>query len=293
MEASPRGRRRIRTKLSTESQAAAGSDAGGAGRFGPGRVARETAELAGGSRPALDEARAALRGAIARLRKLEDTIAAETERRARAAVSKDDAQLSAAQLASLATHVRYQLARCLRNQGLCYPQGTADRINALTQAVELLPAIARQDLETPLAWSSRLDEIACLRWLEDYAGAEKLLANCEKREPPARVIPKLRAERIRLALARGQIDEAISESGPGGFKTEAGWAEANCASAGGLSGSLAASAAARRRQGSGALEARGARSSALDRAISRPGVDAVRRIAFGPLDFSLDRRRQR
>ncbi len=193
-----------------------------------GELQREEAELSDEPR-ALDEARNSLRGAVGQLRKLDGEISAEIERRERSPRSDGQRQLTAAELSSLQLHVRSQLARGLRNLGLCYPPSSADRVNALTQAMEFFSALAQENPDTTLSWSGRLDEIACLRLLEDYPAVEKKLAQLEKSSVPRQVEGRLRAERIRLALARHQIDEALSEAGRGGAVTRADRADANYA----------------------------------------------------------------
>ena len=105
---------------------------------------------------------------------------------------------------SLQTNARFELARGLRNQGLCYPSQSADRINALSQAVELLSAVAEQELEPPLSWQVREEEIACRRLLGDFATAERQLSAWERIEPSGPALSRC-AERIRLALARQSI----------------------------------------------------------------------------------------
>jgi tetratricopeptide (TPR) repeat protein len=193
-----------------------------------GELEREEADLAGAPR-ALDEAGKALHDTIVQLRKMDDEISAEIKRRARPARTDSQRPLSADELSSLQLHVRSQLARGLRNLGLCYPPSSADRINALTQAMELLSELAQQDPQTTLAWSSRLDEIGCLRLLEDYTAVERQLKQLEKSSPPPQVEGRLRAERIRLALARGELDRALTEADRAGAVSRADWADANCA----------------------------------------------------------------
>lgn len=160
----------------------------------------------------MQAARDLLRGAIAQLEELAETIANQLQRAARAGPH----ELSPAQLQSLETNVRYELARALRNQALCYPLGTADRINSLSLAAEQLAVMTSAEPRTPLDWSAALAEIACLRLLGEYPAAQRKIAGYEKRKPPAGVAQQLRAERVRLALARGRIDEALSEAGAPG-----------------------------------------------------------------------------
>lgn len=176
-----------------------------------GEAARE--EVEGSSDPqAVEAARGVLRGAIAELGGLADAIAAQLKQSGR---GRPDA-LSPAQLQSLEMNVRVELARALRNQALCYRPGTADRINSLSLAVESLSGVARDPLGTPLEWSVALEEIACLRLLGEYPDAEKKISQLEKNKPSLDFAQQLRAERIRLALAGGHLDEALSEAGAAG-----------------------------------------------------------------------------
>jgi hypothetical protein len=177
-----------------------------------GEAAREEADAAGGREPALESARSRLRAAIAQLRTVDEDVVGQLRQPKRAVPDQDDSPLSAAQLMSLDANLRSLLARGLREQGLCYPPDSSDRINSLSQAKELLAALAAQQLAPPLSWSVRLDEIICRRWLKDYATAERELSEMEK-TAPADAQPQLRAERIHLALARGRIDEALAEAG--------------------------------------------------------------------------------
>lgn len=177
-----------------------------------GEAARQ--EIEGSSAPQAVDAPTILRRAIAALGKLADEIADRLRRRGRARGA--ETELSTAQLQSLEMNVRFELARALRNQALCYPSGTADRINSLSRAIESLAPLLAQQLATPLVWSAALEEIACLRLLGEYPGAERKLARLKKSQPQPEFADQLRAERIRVALARGQIDEALSEAGAAG-----------------------------------------------------------------------------
>jgi hypothetical protein len=190
-----------------------------------GETAREAIE--GSSNPeSLEAARGVLRGAIATLGELSNEIAGQLKRRDRAPAGPDE--LSAPQLQSLEANVRYELARALRNQALCYRPGTADRINALSQALEALAPLPRENPRTRLDWSAALEELACLRLLGEYPGVEHNLARLEKSRPRPEFAGQLRAERIRVALARGQVDEALSEAGASGGQQPTG-AEAQMA----------------------------------------------------------------
>jgi TolA-binding protein len=174
-----------------------------------GESAREEAESS--SDPKTTEAaRTILRGAIAALNKLSEEIA---EQLTRSTSKRGAGELSPPELQSLEVNVRYELARAFRNQALCYPSGTADRINSLSLAIEQLATVTREDPRTSLAWPAALAEIACLRLLGEYPEAQRRIERLEKSQPPQDFAERLRAERIRLALARSRIDEALSEAG--------------------------------------------------------------------------------
>jgi tetratricopeptide (TPR) repeat protein len=177
--------------------------------------AREEAELSGSQAGAMAAAQELARTTIVQLRKLEADCAAllKNARRERELAGGD---LSEAERLSLQTNLRYELARSLRNQALCYPAQSADRINSLSQAVELLGALSQQELQPPLASSVRGDEIACRRLLGDFSTAERRLADWDKSPPTGSALADLRAERIRLSLARRRLDEALSEAGSPG-----------------------------------------------------------------------------
>ncbi|MEX0677742.1 MAG: tetratricopeptide repeat protein [Pirellulales bacterium] len=160
---------------------------------------------------AVEPARGVLRRAIAELGELADEIAGQLKRRGRAPGGENE--LSTDQFQSLELNVRFELARALRNQALSYRPGTADRINSLSRAIESLAGVLAQQSATPLVWSAAIEEIACFRLLGEYPQAESKLARLEKSQPPPEFAEQLRAERIRVALARGQIDDALSEAG--------------------------------------------------------------------------------
>ena len=159
-------------------------------------------------------ARDVLRRAIGELRKLNQQI--ETELRQRGRAADAPGQLATAELQSLQLNVQYELGRALMDQALCYPPASPDRINALSQASAALAAVTRQDLQTSLIFSASLEEIACWRLMDEFSLASRKLAELAKAPLDDDLAQRLRAERIHLALARGQIDEALSEAGASG-----------------------------------------------------------------------------
>lgn len=123
--------------------------------------------------------------------------------------NSDKAALTAAELFSLQHNVRYQLARTRRNQGLCYPPKSNDRVAALTQAIEQLGKLRTQlAADEPLAWRVSIDEGICQRLLEDYAAASGVLNTVLANNVAATLQSQARAELARIALATGQASAA-------------------------------------------------------------------------------------
>ncbi len=159
---------------------------------------------------ATGDARAVLREAIAGLEALDGQIADQL-RQSRAPASRDG--LSTAELQSLQMNVQLELARTLRNQALCYPEGSPDRINALVRAGEALSAVMRPNERSMLTWSAELEEVARQRLLGEYSTAARKLDELDKTQPPPSIAQQIRAERMRLALARDRVDDALAEAG--------------------------------------------------------------------------------
>jgi hypothetical protein len=190
--------------------------------------AREDAELAADNATTIKTARDALRGAVARARKLHGEI--ETQLHAAAPDGKRRAgMLTLAELQSLELNLRLHWARGLREQALSYSATSADRINSLSQALEVLKPLGNLEPTTLFAWSARLDEIGCLRMIDDAAAADHKLQALAKAAPPSELQGRLRAERTRVALARGQWDEALAEAAPGAPRAQSDWTEADLA----------------------------------------------------------------
>lgn len=186
---------------------------GALGLIARGELARQEAEVLTDSAASLQQAKDALRAAIRQLNALSEQIDAlrrEASTAVRPGVGRPTPDLlTSVELGNLQKNVEYQLARALRNQGQCYPADSPDRANSLTQAVRLLDPLAKLDPLHPLAWDSRLDEIVCFRLLADYATARRKLDALLAEKPPAAVVLRARAERLRLALAAGQLPEAL------------------------------------------------------------------------------------
>ena len=179
-----------------------------------GELGRQEAEVLTDGQPRTEEARILLRDALRTLIDLGGQAAeALRERSMRGRQqSETPGELTVFQLATLQKQIQYQTARALRNQALCYPDDSPDRANALTQAVELLGGLAKLDPKEPLAWPSRIDEIVCLRLLKDYAAATRQIEAAAALQPTGETSDRVKAERIRLALAAGKLDVAVGEA---------------------------------------------------------------------------------
>lgn len=179
-----------------------------------GELGRQEAEVLADGQERTEEARDLLRDALRALSELAGQVANTLRERSIKGrqQSETPGELTVHQLATLQKQIRYQTARALRNQALCYPEDSPDRADALNQAVELLGGLARLDLKEPLTWPSRIEEIVCLRLLKDYAGAARLIEAAATLQPAGEMADRLKAERIRLALAAGKLDVAAAEA---------------------------------------------------------------------------------
>jgi tetratricopeptide (TPR) repeat protein len=176
-------------------------------RLTRGELARQEAELAGSNAAALEAARQELRAAIGLLQATVKEVAREL-RQASPSRRADACDLNANELAALERNLAYQLARAFRNQGESYPPKSADRTNSLRQAVEQLQALVADS--DPVAWQARLDEVVCLRLLEDFEAAAAKIGKINDADPPAALAPAVKAEQIRLLLDQHRLDAALA-----------------------------------------------------------------------------------
>lgn len=179
-----------------------------------GELGRQEAEVLADDLRRREQARDRLRDALRTLNDLAQQVADALRERSMPGrqQSETPGELTVYQLATLQKQIQYQTARALRNQALCYPEDSPDRANALTQAVELLDGLAGLDPKERLFWQSRIDEIVCLRLLKDYEGAARNLETAKTFEPDLETTNRLTAERIRLALASGDLGTAAREA---------------------------------------------------------------------------------
>lgn len=175
-----------------------------------GELFRQQAELLADNEMLLNEARAQLHDAIELLRALDEEVGLRLRQAAAGRQRDDDEALRGDELRALERNVRYQLARVLVEQAQCYEPESPDRVNALTQASELLGPLAQAAAVEPIAWQSRLQQVICLRLLNDFDGAERRLRILADQNPTGPIGLQVRAEAIRLALARRRLDEALA-----------------------------------------------------------------------------------
>ncbi len=161
--------------------------------------------------PAMEDARRILRDAIGQLEEVAKLVATGLRQQASPRMTSDE--LTTAELQSLELNVHLEMARALRNQAECYPPTSADRINSLTRAGEALSVLSRHKTQNVLYWRAAIEKIARLRLLGDLREAEQQLDAASAQNPPASIEQQLRAERIRVALARGNVDDALAEAG--------------------------------------------------------------------------------
>ena len=180
-----------------------------------GELVRQEAEVVARGRPTRDEARQYLRTAVRRLDALGEQIGAQLSRRRRRARTIAAGELTNLELESLARNVAYQHARALRNQGQCYDADSPDRVNSLAQAVERLVRVASGAVADDLVWQCRIDEVVCYRLLGDRTRATEKLSALVAKKPPPRIALVAEAEKIRLRLAAGRLDEALGEVNKG------------------------------------------------------------------------------
>ncbi len=160
-------------------------------------------------RPAetLEAARGSLREAVRGLEQLDATLSrtlpGSSQQAGPDVISRD-------RLMTLQYHVQYQLARAYRNQALCYPEGSADRIAALQKALDQLAKpltqLAKDDV---LVGPIQRDQAICLRWLGKLAEARQIIGQLHQADRDPKLQLEARAELIWIELVAGQLDRAL------------------------------------------------------------------------------------
>jgi hypothetical protein len=172
-----------------------------------GELARQEAEVGAPGAPSLDEARSQLQVAVSQLRDVGEA----TEKLLRTATRTPEAgQLGEDELISLSRNVQYQAARALRNQALCYPPKSNERSDALLQTLERLTPLVKLEASDSLIYSARLDEASAMRLAGRTAEAAARLDALDAARPPAKIRLQAQAERVRLLLSSGKLDDALA-----------------------------------------------------------------------------------
>jgi hypothetical protein len=173
-----------------------------------GELARLEAEVAAEPTAALEQARTRIRQASRAFEELDKqltpNLGSAPDR------PTDSGELTGYELLALQNHVRFQLARALSNQGLCYPAGSDDRLASLTLATEQLQRVLRQLREDdPLVWQVYLQLATCYRLLGNAEQAEQALTAPASDKAPEDIRSRAAAERAELEIAAGKPQQAL------------------------------------------------------------------------------------
>lgn len=172
-----------------------------------GELARQEAEANNAAPDGYATAQQLLREATAALESLEKKL---TQLIAQRRGAPGPGELSADELFALQQNTRFQLARARRNQAICYPPQSNDRIAALGQAVEQLAKLRTQLAEDePLAYRVKIDQGSALRELGNYPEATKVLSSLLDERLPLATRQAAQAELARVALATRRAREAL------------------------------------------------------------------------------------
>ena len=171
-----------------------------------GELARQEAEVGGAVATASAEALRELSAGAASLRDLDRRIQL---RLPTAGANSAGGDLTETELIALRRNVHYHLARALRNQALCFPAESAERADSLLQAEQLLQPLVGLSIDDDVVWRSRIELVGCLRLQGKVQPALIELSRAEKAVPGPAEALRLRAERVRLALAQGSPANAM------------------------------------------------------------------------------------
>jgi hypothetical protein len=172
-----------------------------------GELARQEAEANNAAADEYAPAQALLREATAALEALEKKL---TQLIAQRRGAPGAGELTADELFALQQNARYQLARARRNQALCYPPQSNDRVAALGQAVEQLTKLRTQLADDePLAHRVKIDQGAALRLMGNDIEATHVLSSLLDDSVPLATRQLARAELARVALDTRRASEAL------------------------------------------------------------------------------------
>lgn len=173
-----------------------------------GDLALLESEVAADPQAALVRGRETIRRATRLLSELAAELASVIPLRRRDSVSPEE--LTADELTSLLNNIRFQLARAERQLGISYPEGSPDRLAALTQAVEQLAVVMRElPADEPLGLKIRLEELICQRLLGDEVAVREAWSLLDKETVPPEMRLAARAEQVRWHLSKTMPQEAL------------------------------------------------------------------------------------
>ncbi len=173
-------------------------------------IAQEDTTLTGQPGEQLATARQQCRTAIAQLVEVEAQLAELLRTAYQTRPSQRDANSwTVTELESLQRNLKVQLARGYRNQALCYAEGSVDRVNSLSLALQQLTEIITQPLDDASIWRARVEQIVCLRLMKKLREAERLLADWQSDSPPAIIASRLAGEQLQIRLDQGDFDSAL------------------------------------------------------------------------------------
>ena len=111
--------------------------------------------------------------------------------------------------------VQFHLAQAYRNQALCYPPRSADRISSLAQAKQRLVPVARLQTSDPLVDQSQFDLLLIDRLLGNFSaaasGREELARRTDSTVPAALLV----AEHVHWLLDQQRTAEALTVAAQG------------------------------------------------------------------------------
>ena len=172
-------------------------------------IVREEATLAGQQGPALDAVRKQCRQAIFKLRTLEASLS-ELLRKSylKRPSQRNENDWTTDELESLGRNIKVQLARAYRNQALCYAAASPDRVNALSLALNPLNKVINQPAVDTGIWRARVEQLVCLRLLQQNGKARQQLDRWQKSSPPKKIATRFFGEEILLHLSEGAVQQA-------------------------------------------------------------------------------------
>jgi len=116
--------------------------------------------------------------------------------------SRRSAGLSDKAMRELRARVALELGKTYRAQAEAYPPDSADRSLAAAEGARVLDRVAPTAVTPDSWWRSRMEMMACLRLKSDWAASAKRFEVMLAGRMPAGGKAELRAEAIRIALAR-------------------------------------------------------------------------------------------